>query len=327
MSRFFSDEAYEPQVDPFNAGEPIMPGDDPDALHDEGCELPADSGYTAEEKPRDDYRAPERSATRHDERPAEMTTVGKSPKTGSSPTRSAAPNGKPGCMRGVYMAVTLVVLAMILFSALGSCVSDVFMSAVDSEMSDSDHATPEYSQDQADADEQAIADTIATRMDGLADDPAVIEIAKQGLDEKLKSYVGYTAEELGIDGDAYAAWFLSQMSYQISYAYSYDDGTGAASLEITSPLAYKIASDFYDEASDYLMSNKLYGSYGDGTEAAPLTSEQQDQMRGFFANVLAATEPHDDGYMNVAVSKDANGTWKLAEQDVQNELSYLLGAQ
>ena len=329
MSRFFSDEAYEQQVDPFNAGEPVMPWDDPSALHDEGCELPADSGYTAEEKPRDDYRAPERPAAHRDERPAEVTTVDNSPTAGKSAKRPAAPSGKPGCIRGVYMAVMLVILVMILFSALGSCVSDVFMSAVDNEMSDSNHAALDYSQEQADADEQAIADAVAARMDKLADDPTVIEMAKQGLDEKLESYVGYTAEELGIDADAYAAWFLSQMSYQISYAYSYDDGTGAASLEITSPLAYKIASDFYSETSDYLMANKLYGSYGDGggAEAAPLTSEQQNQMRGFFANVLAATEPSEDGYMNVAASKDDNGTWQLDEQDIQDELSYLLGAQ
>lgn len=324
MSRFFSDEAYEPQIDPFNAGEPVMPWDDPSALHDEGCELPADTGYAAEEKPQDNYRAPKRPATRHGEQPVEAPRADASLKTGTSPKQTAAASRKPGCARSVYKAVTLVVLAMILFNAFGSCASDVLENATDAATSDSDGADLEHSQEQANADEQAIADAIATRMDGLADDPAVVKLARQGLDTKLKSYLGYTAEELGIDADAYAAWFFSQLSYQVAYAYSYDDGTGSVSLDITSPVVYQIASELYDRSSYFMRSNKLYGSYDD-TQAIPLTTEQQDQMRGFFADVLAGTEADNEGYLSAAVKKDTDGTWQLDETDFQDGLDYLLG--
>lgn len=327
MSRFFSDEAYEPQVDPFNAGEPVLPWNDPEALHDEACELPADGGYAAEEKPRDDYRAPERPVARRAKRPmnADTQPADNLPKQsiGGSSKQSVAANGKPGCIRGVYKTVAFVVLAMILFSTFSSCASDLLDDASDSATSSDDGAL-DYSQEQTDADEQAIIDAISARMDSLASDPGTAELAKQGLDKKLKSYVGYTAEELGIDGDAYAAWFLSKMSYQVAYAYSYDDGTGSVSLDITSPVAYRLASDLYDKASNFLMENELYGSYDD-TEATPLTPGQQDQMRGFFADVLTDTEPSDNGYMSVAAIKGADGTWQLSESAIKGELNYLFG--
>lgn len=316
MSRFFSDEAYEPQVDPFNAGEPVMPWDDPSALHDDNsCDLPADGGYTAEEKPKDDYRAPKRPASQRKARPA-----------GNMPKEPATLNGKPGCQHIFHKTFVLMFVLVMLINIFGSCASDVFDDSDDA-ATRPDDAGSDYSTEQMTADEQAISDAITARMDGLADDPDVVEAAKQGLDKKLKSYVGYTAEELGIDADAYAAWFLSQMSYRINYAYTYDDNTGIVSLEVDSPLGYQIASDFYDEASDYLMSNKLYGSYDDDTETAPLTSEQQDQMRGFFANVLTATEPDDNGYASIAALKDADGTWQLDESAIQGELDYLFGVQ
>ena len=332
MSRFFSDEAYEPQVDPFNAGEPVMPWDDPEALHDDdSCSLPTDDGYTAEEKPRDDYRAPKRPATQRNVQPADNVpgqpaAQRKTQSGNGAPKQPATPNGKPGCQRTFHKMFVLIVVIVMLINAFGSCVSDVFED-VSVDASASDDTGLDNSQEQMNADERAIADAIKDRMDGLADDPDVIQLAKQGLDTKLKSYVGYTSEELGIDAGAYAAWFLSQMSYRINYAYTHDDGTGIVSLEVDSPIAYQIASDFYDEVSDYLTSNRLYGSYDDDTKAAPLTSEQQDQMRGFFANVLASTEPDDNGYASIAATKDSDGTWQLSEAAIQGELEYLLGVR
>lgn len=335
MSRFFSDEAYEPQVDPFNAGEPVMPWDDPESLHDDGsCDLPADGGYTAEEKPKDDYRAPERPESKRPAAQRNAQPAGNAPKQPTPPRKTqpdngapqqpAARSGKPGCQRSFHRVFVLVVVIVMFINAFGSCASDVF-DDVSSDSDASDDAALDYSQEQMNADEQAIANIITERMDGLADDPATMELAKQGLNSKLKSYVGYTAEELGIDADAYAAWFFSQMSYQISYAYTYDDGTGIVAVEIASPLAFQIASSFYDKASDYLMDNELYGSYDDDTVAAPLTSEQQDRMRGFFADVLTDTEPSDNGYMSVAAIKGADGAWQLSESAIKGELNYLLG--
>lgn len=330
MSRFFSDEAYEPQVDPFNAGEPVMPWDDPESLHDnDGCDLPAAGGYTAEEKSKDDYRAPERPAAQRSAKPADnaprrRVAQRKTQPNGNAPQQPGTPTGKPGHMRAFHRVFVLVVVIVMFINAFGSCASDVF-DDVSSDSSVSDDTNLDHSQEQMNADEQTIANIITERMDGLADDPAAVELAKQGLNSKLKSYVGYTAEELGIDADAYAAWFFSQMSYQISYAYTYDDDTGIVAVEIASPLAFQIASNFYDKASDYLMDNELYGSYDDDTVAAPLTSEQQDQMRGFFADVLTDTEPNDNGYMSVAAIKSSDGTWQLSESAIKGELNYLLG--
>ena len=330
MSRFFSDEAYEPQVDPFNAGEPVMPWDDPEALHDDdSCDLPADGSYTADEKPRDDYRAPERPTTQRKtpavpQRKTPPASQRKAQPTGNTQKQPSVPNGKSGRQRVFHKTLVLMVALVILINIFGSCASDVFDTS-DGEATSSDNTALDYSQEQMNADEQVIYDAITDRMDGLTDDSDAVATARQGLDKKLKSYVGYTSEELGIDADAYAAWFFSQMSYHVDYAYTYDEETGSTSVEITSPLAYQIASDFYDKASDYLMSNQLYGSYDDNAEAAPLTSEQQDQMRGFFADVLAATVPDDNGYMVIAAIKDADGTWQLSEQAIQGELDYLLG--
>ena len=303
----FSNSYDDQQVDPFNAGEPIMPWDEPGALVDDIHNLPENDSHTLDEKPHDSYRAPRRPNAPHETRVA-------NPKTAE--TESASQN--PGCLRTVRKAAVAIVAAVVLLDIIGSCTAGLFDNTVDSSLSDQDA----YLQD--DSDDQAIASMATARMDNLSQDPDALKLAAQGLDNKLKSYLGYSAEELGIDADAYAEWFFSKLSYQVNYAYDYDDGTGIVAFDITSPIVYQLTGDLYDKSSDYLMENELYGSF-DGTDASPLTEEQQDRMRGFFAEVLTDAELEDSGILSFAVSKDADGTWHIDEDEFQENLDYLFG--
>lgn len=316
MARFRSSRSHDDQqVDPFNAGEPILPWDDPEALHDDGCDLSESGAYAAEEKPQDDYRASEQTKPRHR---YEATQTGEAVKS----TQHGRRKGLRSCIL-VIVAIAAITQA---FSGMSSCVASIFLDELDTDSSDDYSYDSSSSDEQVAEDEQAATDAVTSRLDELANDPSAIDLAKRGLDDKLKSYVGYSAEQLGIDSQAYADWFFSNVSYQVESAYVYDD-TGSVTLTIGSPLTYRIASDFYDRASDYLLENELFGSFANGTDVAPPTEDQQNHLRAYFADTLANVEIQSDGYMNVSVSKQADGTWTLDEQDYQSEIDYLLGAQ
>lgn len=295
-----------------------MPWDDLEALHDDACDLPADISYVAEEKPKDDYQAPERTAARQVKRPTKKNAL-----AGAQSAQPPTPHGKPNHSHAGRKMLWVLIAAVSLFGMVGGCVSELLDNDVDNSLaSDSYDQNSDYSQETAN--EQEISRAVTDRMDGLSKDPHAAELAAQGLDSKLQSYLGYTAEELGIDTNTYVEWFFSNLSYQVVYAYDYGDGTGSASLDVTSPLVYQIAGDLYDKSADFLMENGLYGSYDD-MEAIPLTPEQQDTMRSFFADTLAATAPQNYGSLNVSVNRDASGAWQLDERDFEEQLDYLFG--
>lgn len=334
-------------VDPFNAGEPVMPWDDPASADDVRAERvgtapaprerardvrdepPATPAPTApdpehmapvrttsapivpartaeEEALADDHRQPQRTVPRHRGR------------KGGDGTGKPSGSGKGCGCRSFVGFVLLFLVVTWLFGDIAGCAFRLVTGAFDLNPSSTSSTTVD--------DNKAVGDAVTEHLDGILDDQSSIDLVKRDLGNRVENNFGYSADDLGIDADAYADWFLSKTSFRLRLATAYDDGTGFASFDVTVPQTFQVVSDFYDNASDYLASNKLYGSYGDGTTAVALTDEQKDQMRGFFADAVSNAELRENGYLSASLTKEG-GSWSVDTGSMQDDLNYLLGSE
>ena len=338
-------------IDPFNAGDPIMPLDDVVPTRDErvgsasraerpevaGTQDPQAVPATAtkvrtEAKTKFKAKSKNRATDdRHVSRRAEPK-----PESGSDDdSGTEETTGHRWCINGYGLVVGVIFLATLLLGILAVYGSTALTSLIGANVplieatDESDGGTEENdaakAQDDAEAEDRAVSDAATARLDNLFDDPATGDLIKRGLDRQLKTNFGYTANELGIDATAYEKWFLGTIDYRLSRAHSYGDGTGFAAFDVTSPDIYRIFSDFYTKTSDYVLSNRLYGIYGPDGIAAPLTDEQKAQMSAYFNEVLSEAELRDDGYLSASLSKGDDGTWTVDDASLRETLTYLVG--
>ena len=249
MSALRLSRASESQVDPFNAGEPELPWDDPEPLEEgegvsyaphgdpDGTPHKSDDNYQAPTTGGHSYDAPStheprrrrRAARRAEAREVEPRSLEESPVSGAS--RLAARLGA-------------VVAVVVTISILGSLVS--FVGALLSE-GDDDPAAPSGLSDVSstvssvsylvsngdggpaedeDADALAAHEALGRRLEELLADPSAgeaHELLAGYLDDKLLSLTGYTCSELGVDPDAWATSMLERTSFSLDSAYVYGD--------------------------------------------------------------------------------------------------------
>ena len=252
MPRFRFSSTPDSQIDPFNAGDPVMPGDEPEWLDEEPADEDAGLGGNEDarghEEPdyaphgeqggephkRDDnYQAP---TTRRRDYDAPSTED--APAHGGARPAAAGRRGGRGCM-------VLIVSAVLVVVALGGAFADWVATEgpslsddIDALLDDDGITFDDYVsdgdadwRDTADELDRAAGEAVEQRLDGLLADPAAGPLhdrAAAYLDEELQSWEGYTAAELGIDADAWATWALTGATYELSSVYAYDDGTGSA---------------------------------------------------------------------------------------------------
>lgn len=337
MARRSFSQDQSSQIDPFNAGEPILPWDDPEAMHDD-CRLPDDDAKG--------YEAPQRTSTSREKKTAQQQkprakqpATSKVPSKKSSTRQPAAPSAPASAQRrqpaapsaprnhgekrktskiergiGIWIAIIILIqLCGSIISCAGDLIDDVSSSFFEPEPSYEN----DFSYDELDLDEQAVVDAACSRMDTLADDPAMRELAISGLTQRLENNLGYSPEQLGLDTEAYADHFFQNLSYEVLSAYTWSDGTGSITLSVDAPDPYAISSEFYARTSDFRDAEGLYGS---GT--AVLSAERQEQMRGFFDQALSSAALNEDDWFYVDLHQE-NGAWVMDEDDLTEQMSYL----
>lgn len=350
MSRFsFGSSNDEHQVDPFNAGEPTLPWDDPAAMVDDrrpSASPDSSSPATPFDEPNkedDDYRAPARQRDSY-EAPSVDTEVSESQapsekthakrqkdakarrrRTQPATRRQAGDSGKKHGSHNIGCIIALAFFALAMVGNVGSCsvgIVSALFGRSDSAGTNSSYST-DNSQDEA-AELKAATKSLKSTLDGLSQNPDAIKLAQDSISDQLDSYLGYTPEELGIDTSAYADWFFSKLSLDIRPDSSYlgSDGEAYLSVDIIMPEGYKIASDMADLSRDYRGANRLNGSTESGS--TPLTPEQQEQMRSYFDQALANAQLREDGYFNFTMVKRGED-WEIDSKDYQDAMSYLFG--
>lgn len=350
-NRFFprrSDDRED--IDPFNAGDPIMPLDDVVPTRDERVG-PASRAERPEEAKAQNPQAVPATATKVrteaktafkaksknravGERHVSHRSEAESVSDDDSDTEETT--GHRRSIHGYSTTIGIIFLVTLLLGIVAVCGSAALTSIIGANVplieatAESDGGTKKddaaKARDDAKDEDEAVSKAARARLDNLFDDPTTSDLIKQGLDRQLQTNFGYTANELGIDATAYEKWFLGTVDYRLNRAEAYGDGTGFAAFDVTSPDIYRIFNDFYTKTSDYVLSNRLYGTYGPDGVAVALTDEQKAQMSAYFNEALSKAAVRDDGYLSAWLSKGNDGTWMVDDTSLRETLTYLVGA-
>ncbi|VWL64392.1 hypothetical protein [Collinsella aerofaciens] len=350
-NRFFprrSDDRED--INPFNAGDPVMPLDDVVPTRDKRVGM-VSRAEGPEEAGAQDPHAASATATKvrteaktafkakSKKRATDGRHVSHRPEAESVSDNDSDTEETTGHRRSIHgysTTIGIIFLAALLLGVVANCGSMILTSIIGADVplteatGESDDDTEENdaakARDDAEAEDRAVSDAATARLDNLFNDPATGDLIKRGLDRQLKTDFGYTANELGIDATAYEKWFLGTIDYRLNSAHSYGDGTGFAAFDVTSPDIYRLFNDFYTKVSDYVLSNGLYGAYGPDGVAVALTNDQKAQMSAYFNEVLSKAAVRDDGYLSAWLSKGNDGTWMVDDASLRETLTYLVGA-
>ena len=339
-------------IDPFNAGDPIMPLDDVVPTRDERVG-PASRAERPEEAEAQNPQAVPATATKawteaktaFKAKSKKRATDGRHVSHRAEPEPESVSDDDSGTeettghrrsIHGYSITIGIIFLATLLLGVVANCGSMIITSIIGANVplieatAESDGGTKKddaaKARDDAKDEDEAVSKAARARLDNLFDDPTTSDLIKQGLDRQLKTNFGYTANELGIDATAYEKWFLGTIGYRLNCAQAYGDGTGFAAFDVTSPDIYRMFNDFYTKTSDYVLSNRLYGTYGPDGVAVALTDEQKAQMSAYFNEALSKAAVRDDGYLSAWLSKGNDGTWMVDDTSLRETLTYLVGA-
>lgn len=350
---------HDEQIDPFNAGEPALPWDDPSTAHEtegEDCAF-SDEPYDGPTKKRDHYDAPSNRASKskpsrkrsssnsspvdnlHDlfgEVLDSMTDEGDSGdapspyEVGAHTAKSRATNkavkqGKKKkstaltVIKWVFFAIILTNLIPILIGASSILIEDIFGPDEAYEYVYDGPDESNFSDD--DTEEKACRDALNSAFDRtVMSDGLAYPMLVQSLNESLMNDLGYTPEELGIDPNTYASWFLAYLDFDISSVYVYDDGTASAYFDAWGPKDYDVQSKALDVIYEYLDAEGLLSS----GEPTPLSPTQQAAVNELFNHVLDEAVTDDNSFLSIELER-VDGTWTIDEDELAEELTYALG--
>lgn len=335
----------ESQVDPFNAGEPVLPWDEPGALSDEGDvfddrphERAGEPGPKAEpveyaphgepggqpHKLEDNYQAPttrgrDYDAPSVDEPAASGRRARRAPRPAAAEPVS---DRRPSSARLGRLIATVVVIIIAVNVAV-PVITLVGEFAGDASSSTEDTSYLVYESDEAD--EGAMELAASSALSGALADPesgALHGLIAGYLDDKLLSIEGYTAEELGIDADAFAAWAIASTSFSTDGAYDRGDGTAVVYADVVAPSVNDVFWAFDDAIAGYLVEHDLWGTYG-GDQASALTDEQRAHVGDVFAGVLEDAEGIES-LSSISLRRDGDG-WAVDSDGLADAFTSIYG--
>lgn len=344
------------QVDPFNAGDPVMPGEEPEWLDEEGFEGTFDDAFDepsyaphgdrdgVPHKTSDNYQAPTTRGHDYDaptiDAPA-RTTVGQGAARWRQAAETLARRADSGKWGGSGCAIAIIAF-FLFFGGLGDAlvgcagtfvervgegigtVFDDGISLGDLQLSD-DLTLERDWREHADELDLDAADAFERRMDVLLADPSAdpaTGFVASAVDGYVLTWVGYGTDALGIDAHAAAVWALSDLTYEIESVYAYDDGTATIYLDTEAPSLVALVDAADDDISAYLIANDL--SIWDGSDPGELSDAQRAETSAIWAEALDRTEELNESFLSVELTR-TDGVWAVDEASLEEMLRKSVG--
>ena len=346
MARFnLSSSDAESQIDPFNAGEPIMPWDEPETLHEEECaldEAPYDApspDRTAQQRAREQKRAAEEARRASKQRkPSDRGESREESGRSTGPLDDADQPAGPGRQAGAPLTrgrrILVVVLAFLMLLAVFSMISRVVIaSRLTSSNELVDEIVNELEEDgdieqdedydyslEDDEDEAWCRAAVEERLDALGSDEAARQILIESFSDYVFGCCYYTPEELGLDTEGFADWYFSNFWYETDSVYCFEDDGNGSVFFYAMGADYDALGSFTDALVDYLSEAGIWG----GEDA--LTNEQVADIQALYEDFLSSWDASDENacYCYVEFSYE-DGAWVLDEDSYEAEIEWILG--
>lgn len=329
---------HDSNIDPFNAGEPVMPEDtQPDDFPGDACSF-ADKDYSAPRKRPDAYRAPtdnspasvaDNSSSVADKRTHRAWKAAfktRDGKTNQKPRASNHTKSSSSKTTGRRSKLAIFILIVFIFAVAGNLLDSAFFdespfAPFEDETLDLSRAR-ELDPSELDEEESTVYDVACQTLSALQDNENVRERICNNLSQELKNSYGYDVEDLGIDPTIYANKLLGNFTYQIDSVYAFTDNEdpadnrGTAFFDYFVPSAYDFDETFHEELSEYLYDEGLTSAH------SQLTDAQKERVREIYNDALNEIENDDteSSYGSLEFSyDDASNTFSLKEQSF-NEL-------
>ena len=329
---------HDSNIDPFNAGEPVMPEDtQPDDFPGNACSF-ADKDYSAPRKRPDAYRVPtdnssasvaDNSPSVADKRTHRAWKAAFKTRDGKTNQKSRASNhtkSSSSKTTGRRSKLAIFILIVFIFAVAGDLLESTFFDKspfASFEDETFDHSrTRQLDPSELDEEESTVYDVTCQTLSALQDNEDVRERICNNLSQELKNSYGYNVEDLGIDPTIYANKLLGNFTYQIESVYAFTDNEdsadnrGTAFFDYFVPSAYDFDETFHEKLSEYLYDEGLSSTH------SQLTDAQKERVREIYNDALNEIENDDteSSYGSLEFSYDgASNTFSLKEQSF-NEL-------
>ncbi len=329
---------HDSNIDPFNAGEPIMPEDtQPSDFLGDACSF-ADKDYSAPRKRPDAYRAPTDNspasvadnnssvADKRTHRAWKAAFKTRDGKTNQKPRASNPTKSSSSKTTGRRNKLAIFILIVFIFAVAGDLLESTFFD--ESPFAPFEDETFDHSRarqldpSELDEEESTVYDVARQTLSALQDNEDVRERICNNLSQELKNSYGYDVDDLGIDPTLYANKLLSNFTYQIESVYAFTDNEdpadnrGTAFFDYFIPSAYDFDETFHEELSEYLYDEGLSSAH------SQLTDAQKERVREIYNDALNEIENDDteSSYGSLEFSyDDTSNTFSLKEQSF-NEL-------
>lgn len=353
-------KGHDAQVDPFTAGEPTLPWDEPGSFEEvfsldgneaEPCAF-EEGPYDGPTKDPDAYDAPSSKATEEDRgsdpddevRPSrvdearERKRLERAERAAERRARKAAPQDKqarPRVARFVRAILFIVIFVNLLPFALD--IADRVVSGIASSTDpepqppfegpeapsiDADEIEPEIDRSALDEDELACVEACDSYLQAVAggQDPQRADVIAV-LEQNMEDSVGYSCEDLGIDSNAYADWVLSNFSYRITSCYAWaDEGSASVYLYAWAPDTFGAIASASQSIFNYLDELGIDNS----SSMRPLTEEERGRVRSLFAETIENAEMDSESFLGFDLTLE-DGAWTLDIDQAQYQLGIPLG--
>lgn len=326
------------QVDPFNAGDPIMPWDQgseyvpvgggsrrPDAAPDGNApaydspvsanhDEPWGGGFEGSQHT-NDARRPKTARTPKGKAPKGKKPASKTAKTAAAHTlEDERARSRRRSRRGMFTVKLIVILAILGFltplaqCAMGPSAPQIRINTND----DGDSANSSSSDvDPAKIMEDQQLQEITNRLSSVQDDAALVQQAGAKLDQDFQMYTdGIAMQQAGIDPTELARWVLTSATYDpsTSNSYAYEDGgneyEGRVYLDVSTANTVDIPYDLGTFVHRDLLGYQPLPADG-------LTADQKAQVATKLEEIKAKGNTSDS-----SLSFDFEGTWDPTSQKI-----------
>lgn len=173
-----------------------------------------------------------------------------------------------------------------------------------------------------DEDMAAVRVLMEERLSALAEDEDIQALVAEEFSshvEKWVDYYGLTVEDLGLDADAFAEWFLSQLWYDIRDIHIYDAEASITFyvMDLDTLNSYTSSTNEYLSSFGSVVSNYLYES---GYSGGELTESQLAGVQELYEDLLENWDRGSYAYCYVTVKMET-GEWIIDEDELYSELA------